>query len=85
VVDVREPVLVQADARPRHQLAREPGVELARDDRDVGRQRARGEHGEQLEEPHVAPPGVVVAEEESHRIGSRRARTRRHGPCRPTA
>src|SRR5439155_90113 len=68
VVGVVVAVLVQPEAPgggvASAQLARERRVQRGRDDRDVEREPRAVEVVEQLEQALVAPPGVVVAEEE---------------------
>ena len=73
VVGVVVAVLVQPEAPgggvAGAQLARERRVQRGRDDRDVEREPRAVEVVEQLEQALVAPPGVVVAEEEHDRLG----------------
>jgi hypothetical protein len=76
VVEVREAVLMQADAGVAAlELGRQRGAERGRDHREVNRQPVLGEHVEQGAQAVVAPADVVVAEEDGH--GSRRRVERR--------
>ncbi len=68
VVRVRVAVLVQPGvtvAQPR----RERLVQLRRDDGEIEWQAVLGEPRDQLQQPRILPPGVVVTEEDVHRAG----------------